>query len=331
MIFNTIPEMMFEYLYSKENDAGKWLLRQYGWMLAEVFHINAIPQAVKPLVEAAFNHDFFTGRSIETPWEQDRLPPDRYRYYTSPTFIEIAKSMPKALDTVSEKIRSPLHLQNIYAEYTGTLGRYLTMATDGMIRHMNPDEYPSTPERMPADYPVTGRFVRGSNPRRTRYEEEFYKQFRMLLQVKNSLSFAEDFGSGAGDRRYEEIEKEYLPYIDTVQDFENMRGEVSKLNKEVMEIYRDPKMTPQQKRKEIDSIQLEKNRVFKEAHELRPSAQQTEARQENVQYLIQNFNASNRTDLETAAPVTAELVGDVMKLSESNLDRLRRSTGVPER
>jgi GGDEF domain-containing protein len=328
-LFNSIPERIFEYMYSEENDAGKYMMRRWGWMIAEVFNMNPIPQAAQPLVEGYFNKNFFRGRSIESPWETGRLPEDRYKYYTSPTMQEISATLPRQLDTVSQKIRSPLHLQNLYEGYTGTLGRYFLMASDIAIREMNPEKYPSPPAFMPEDYPIVSRFYRGSRPRRTRYEEEFYSQLRLTLQVKDSMSFNERMGTERGDNRYDEIEAEYLPYVDAAQDFEGFRKEISDLNREMMEIYNDPNMARQKKRSEINAIQKEKNIIFKEAYELRPANNPISENEpidaEKAEWMIRNFNASNSSQLQEAAPATAGLVGDVTKLNPQNLQRLEKA------
>jgi hypothetical protein len=324
-IFNTIPERIFEYMYSNENDAGKLLMRRWGFMLAETFNMNPMPQTFRPLVESWMNRNFFRDSEIETKWEEDKLPPDRHRYYTSPTMIELAAILPKQLDLASQKIRSPLHLQNLYAGYTGTLGRYALMASDAVVRHYA--DYPERPEMRAGDYPVSGRFFRGSGPRRTRYEEEFYHMLRTTLQVQDSLRQAD---RTPDDKRYEEIEREYAPYIDAAEDLESFRKEVSALNREVREINTDTNMTGKEKRQQIDAIQVEKNKVFREAYRLRPSArpENKEVSQESVEFLIDNFNVDApeaNDDIKSKAPVTADLVGDISSMPDAQLQRLEKA------
>jgi diguanylate cyclase (GGDEF)-like protein len=324
-IFNTIPERIFEYMYSEENDAGQLLMRRWGYMLAETFNMNPIPQTFRPLAESFVGKTFFTGRDIESTWEENKLPPERYRYYTSPTMIELARMLPKELDLASQKIRSPLHLQNLYAGYTGTLGRYMMMASDALVRETG--DYPERPEMQTADYPVVGRFIRGDAPRRTKYEDEFYRMLRTTMQVKGSLKALED---GELDARFDEIEREYAPYVEASRPLERYRRQLGRLNSEVRDINTDRGMTPAAKRKALDEIQKDKNAIYKEAYELRPSAQPTNQQisQDSVEFLIENFNVNTpeaNEELNEKAPVTAELVGGIAAMPPQQLERLQKA------
>jgi hypothetical protein len=329
-IFNTLPERVFEYIYSKETDAGKHLLRRFGWMAAETFNMNPTPQAVQPMMESWFNRNFFTGNQIETPFEEERLPPERYRHYTSPTMIEIARMLPANLDTVSGKIRNPLHLQNLYSGYTGTLGRYFLMGSDALMREAM--DLPAPPERTIAEYPLVGRFARGDDPRRTRYEEDFYNLLRKTIQIQGSVKFLDEAGE---DERMDYIEGKYDPYIGVAKELENARRQVSRINKTMREIWLDTKMSPQQKRKEIDQLQLEKNEIFRESYELRPGGKDNRTGKvtpEQIQDFIDNFNrdAGPPNELVGAAPTTAELLTDVSNMSRRQLESLAKVTGAPQ-
>lgn len=324
-IFNTIPERIFEYKYSQENDAGQLLMRRWGYMLAETFNMNPIPQTFRPLAESFVGKTFFTGRDIESTWEESKLPPERYRYYTSPTMIELARMLPKELDLASQKIRSPLHLQNLFAGYTGTLGRYTMMASDALVRERG--DYPERPEMQVADYPVVGRFVRGDAPRRTKYEDEFYRMLRTTIQVQGSLKALED---GELDARFDEIEREYAPYVEASRPLERYRRRLSRLNSEVRDVNTDRGMTPAAKRKALDDIQRDKNAIYKEAYDLRPSAQpkNQQISQDSVEFLIENFNVNTpeaNEELNEKAPVTAELVGEIAAMPAQQLDKLQKA------
>lgn len=330
-IFNTVPERIFEYMYSNENDAGRQLMRRFGFMIAETFNANPIPQTFRPLVESWMNKNFFTGRSVEAPWETNKLPPDRYRYYTSPTMRELAASLPKELDLASQKIRSPLHLQNLYSGYTGTLGRYFLMASDAVIRQVR--GYPEKPDMMVADYPVYGRFVRGSAPRRTRYEEEFYRMLRTTTQVQESLRAMD---REARDARMDEIEREYAPYIEAAGELEGYRREVSALNAEIREINNDEKMSGAEKRRELNEIQEKKNALFKEAYELRPGAQESgmKTTKQAIERLLTNFNVDTpeaNSELSEQAPITSDLTTQITKMPEHQLRRLEKASNYRPR
>jgi diguanylate cyclase (GGDEF)-like protein len=324
-IFNTIPERIFEFAYSNENDNGKLLLRRWGYMIAETFNMNPLPQALKPFAESYFNYNFFTGRDIESTYEENKLPPERYKYYTSQTMVELARMLPKEFDTASQKIRNPLHLQNFFAGWTGTLGRYAMMASDALVRHTM--DYPDDPDWTAAQYPVIGRFIRGDSPRRTKYEDEFYRMLRTTIQVKGSLKALEE---GELDARFDEIEREYAPYVDAAKPLERYRKRIRRLNAETRDINLDRGMSGAEKRKALDAVQKDKNDLYREAYELRPSNQpkNQQITQDSVQFLIENFNVNTpeaNQDLKDKAPATAELVGGVASMPAGQLRLLEKS------
>jgi hypothetical protein len=321
-IFNTIPERIFEYIYSNENDKGQLLLKRFGFALAETFNANPIPQTFRPMVESYFNYNFFTGRQIVTPYEEDRMAPEEYRQSTSPTFVELARLMPGALDTVSGKVRSPLHLENLYRGYTGTLGRYFLMAADELVRQQM--DYPNPPEFRTGDYPISGRFFRGDEPRRTRYEEEVYRLIRKTAEVQGSLRFLEKTEQLG---RFENIQTEWEPYIRVASSLENIREQVSEINKAVMQTYMDESLDPAEKRSVLDTYQEEKNALFELGYELRPGgAENLEApvTQEQIIDLIENFGVDEKQarQLEDSNPETFDLVGMIDTLGMRELKRL---------
>jgi hypothetical protein len=322
-IFNTIPERLFEHHYSEENDAGKLLIRRLGFMLGETFSMNPIPQTVKPFAEAYFNYNMFQGRDIVSPYEEQRMGPEQYRYSTSPTWVELARAMPAGVDLASTKIRSPLHIQNLYSGYMGTLGRYLVMGSDAFIR--NQMGYPEPPAWRDSDYPVYGRFVRGDSPRRTKYEEEVYTLIRKVTNIQGSMRYldkTEQFD------RLDQIEDDWEAYIDIASDLEGIREDVQDVNKDIMHIWMDRKMTPIEKRERLDKLQREKNDLFREGWELRPGgaagAGQRDLTMNDVKFMLDEWGVDDKktAEAEAIAPATATLMQGIDTLGSRELERL---------
>lgn len=323
-IFNTVPERIFEYMYSKENDAGKLLLNRFGFMLSQTFNANPIPQTFRPMVEWGFNYNFFTGRSITSPYEEDRMAPEEYRYTTSPTMVELARSMPGGLDTVDGKIRSPLHLENLYRGYTGTLGRYFLMAADELVRQQW--DYPNPPSFRTGDYPVSGRFARGDEPRRTKYEEETYRLIRKVSEIQGSLRFLENTEQ---EQRFEDIQENWEPYIRVAKDLEDIRQDVSDINRSIMHEYLDEEKDPLDKRKAIDELQKDKNILFELGYQLRPGGSMnndTPVTSDMIMNLIQNFGKDDSIAqrLEGVSPETFDLVKGINTLGVRELQNLAK-------
>jgi len=314
VVFNTIPERLFDYMYSKESDAGKHLMKRFAFSVGETFAMNPIPQAVAPLVETFFNYDFFREGQIAREHETRRLPEDQYRTTTSPTMRELAPLMPSWLP---EKMRSPIYLEHIYHGYFATLGKYALMASDAVFA--NALSYPAKPEKAIHEYPVIGRFIRGNAPQRTRYEEQFYELLQDTLKVKGSLNFVESKGDAD---RLMAIHEEHQPYIKVARAVDNFNRTISGYNKAMRQVWEDPSMTPAQKRVQIDQLQEAKNMAFKEAYKLRPGGEFNPIGQPvtetELNYLLDTFGAEKLPDELGARmlPATKKVVEEVVALSE---------------
>jgi diguanylate cyclase (GGDEF)-like protein len=326
-IFNTIPEMFVAYAYNKETDDGKTLMKEFGHMIAQTFSMSPVPQTIAPLREMNNNWNYFTKRPIVSYYEEKRLPPDQYRTRTSPTFIELAKRLPSGLDTVSGKIRSPLHLQNLYAGYTGTIGRYMLQGADWITERAL--DYPLPPSPEIQDYAVLGRFMRGDNPpRRTKYETEVYKLLEKTTMIQGSLSFHEK--SGNVDE-YLSTNEEYLPYIQAAEALNTVRENIQEVNKAIMAITKDPEKDRDLKQKEIDELEETRNFLFKEGWKLRPGGEynpKVEPVTENqIMDLIDNWgvDTSVASRIKKDAPDTHGLLEMVNNdMSKNNLTSLAR-------
>ena len=327
-IFSTIPERIMEYIWSNENDAGRLLLKRFGHMIGETFSMNPIPHTVMPLAEMYFNYDFFRNREIVSPYEERRLAPDEYRYYTSPTMIELARAMPGGLDTASGKIRSPLHLQHLFQGYFGTLGRYALMVSDAVVRELS--DYPEPPDWGPAQTPVLNRFYTGDQPLRTKYEEKTYEMLWKISEIQGSLSFHKKTRQRD---LMKDVREDWKPYIRIAKRMENIRENISEVNNRITRIWLDDNKTGAQKRIEIDRLQERKNTLFKRAYDLRPEAQESpqQITQEDVIDLIDNYGVDNSQAylqrIQENAPDTAELLRMIDEdMSKAGLISLGKQT-----
>jgi hypothetical protein len=317
-IFNTIPEIAMDYYNSKETDAGKVLLREFGHMLGETFSMNPIPQTVRPLVESGINYSFFKQSPIVSYYEQQRLPPDQYRYRTSPFFIEVGKRLPSELDTLSGKIRSPLHLQNLWAGYTGTIGRYMLQGADYLVTRSL--DYPLPPAMETQDIPVYGRFVRGDDPQRvTKYQGEVYRLLEKTTAIQGSLAFHEKQGNV---EEYLKTHSEYEPYIRAAEPLKDVRDQIREVNTAIQMVYRNTEISREEKDTQIDQLEEVKNTLFKEAWKLRPGGEYNPLDAEPVSKnqiinMIENWGTESVAQrIQDSAPDTARL----LKIVDENLN-----------
>ena len=337
VIFSTIPEMFTEAYLSDAPDAEKELMKGFAHALTETFSMSPIPQTAQPIVESLSNYNFFTGRPIVSFYEQKRLPPEQYRYRTSPAMVELARALPKGLDTHFGKVRSPLHLQNLYLGYTGTLGRYLLMAADAGVRSMK--DYPLPPKWEDTDWPVWGRFIRGDAPaRRTKYETQVYELMNRVTAIQGSLNFLEKTNQ---IDRYLETQEQDLPYIRAASSLEKVREQIRDINTAIMHIHIDTEMDPAQKTEEINILEETRNKVFRQAYELRPGGEYNPAdaappTRDQVMQLIEEWGVDDslayRQMMDSVVPDTAKLLQTIHDdIGLNSLASLARAGGQGER
>ena len=328
-IFNSIPELMTEKWLSEEGDSTREMMKGFGFIISQTFSMNPIPQTAQPVVESIFNHNFFTGRQLVTPYEEERLPPEQFVPQTSPLMVELARALPDWMNQVMPKLKSPKHLENLYMGYTGTLGRYAMMGADALVRHAM--DYPSVPEKKWQDMPVIGSFFRGTDgdPARVKYEETFYNTMRQAQQVKGSISFLDKM---ALDDRSESVQSAHDAIISITPELDQIRKQVSDLNAQMMQTWMDPDMTPAEKRNEVDQIQTEKNDLFREAYPLRPGGKDfPKVTEETLKFFLNEYGVDDipRQLARRNAPMLGDLVRDVIKLDDPDTIRVLRK-GVGE-
>jgi N12 class adenine-specific DNA methylase len=245
ILFATIPERMYRLAVGA--DRAKETLQSIVHGIVTTLEVNPIPQAIRPLVETYFNFDMFRQRPIETAADQARLPQDRYSSITSPTMVAVGQAGGW----------SPKKLEYWWDAYLGTLGSYALMVPDTLVRVARGDVQPT---RHLEDYPIIGSFARTGPARNTEYQTELYELAKQAEQTNRSIR--DKFAAGeteAGKR----LAAESAELLAVRKMLDKTTDRIAKLRKQRDAIYRDPQMSSEQKRSELDAIQTEINDAAK--------------------------------------------------------------------
>jgi hypothetical protein len=126
VIFKTIPERFYRYLWTEEQDARQ-TVNALKRSLVTTFEFNLFgPQITKPFMEQMMNYSFFTGRSI-VPFHLERVPGKEQH---GPKTNELARVIGQAFNY------SPMKIEHMLRGYTGTLGSYGLTVADWVMRQM---------------------------------------------------------------------------------------------------------------------------------------------------------------------------------------------------
>lgn len=329
MIFGVGVERMFEYFYSNEDDAGKVAIDRLWFVIGEVFNffnrqtVFPLPQFIQPLFEASTNWNAFFQSPIVPEYMMDiaEVKPElAFRAQTSPAMRELAKAMPGfAPDT----LRNPILLEHLVRGYFGTLGAYVMVMTDGLVRQQF--DYPARPALRWSQIPVVKRFYRGDEPpSRTNYEEIMYEVINNARQIERAVNQMERLEMDDEVDEFMEAGSKYDPsftnqeVLDAAAAMEGSYEQIKQLRKETAELWEDENMTPEQKLRELNHIYRDKMENAKDAYGERPGATiQFEALQETLIDMV----PEDRVDFlaEQGLDQTADLVAGLPKKPELRL------------
>ena len=253
----TVPERLTAYFMDDiaGQDVSDSLRRNIGHTLS-----LTLPTAVDPIVENYFNYDFFTKRQI-VPDYLEGTGDLAYRPTT---------------DTLSKKIgdelnMSPLYIENLFRSYTGTLGSWIMMLTDSLIREGLTDA-----ERVKYgldQLPVVGTFLlpaEGSN-----FENQFYSLKKDVDDLIKTFRQIESGIEDKGDITYLlGMTDEYkIEYMETLKDLQTDLTETADQLKEFRnieaQIVNSTTLSSAEKKAQLDNIRAVKNELLKGYPELR--------------------------------------------------------------
>ncbi|MEH8123985.1 LPD38 domain-containing protein [Aeromonas veronii] len=248
VMFGTIPERMVRAMGDKDTGAqfGKAVARAIG----DTFALNPTPQIVKPLVEAAFNYDTFSGGPIDGPQDLAVMAEARYDEQTSLLMRELGELSGF----------SPKQLEHLVIGYTGTIGGYVMATADGLIRASRPGESASW---RADEIPLVKAVYRGTGPAKsTQHMEEFY---RMLSEVNQLKRTVDQYRSEGLTDKANELLDEQGGILKARRSLSRTQQQVRVVRNKIELIQRDRTMNAEEKRKRIDELLSRRNDLVYQA------------------------------------------------------------------
>jgi len=138
--------------------------------------ITPIPIAIKPVVEAFFNHSTLTGRELIGTYQQGILPHMQEGKGTS----ELAKAMAKYMSKEFNVEMSPIIIDNTLRGYFGTSAAAVMMVTDSML-------HPNRPDRPIHQWMALSNFAYDST-QLTNPKDEFYDLRATVIPIQNTFN-----------------------------------------------------------------------------------------------------------------------------------------------
>lgn len=245
----TLAERSVEAFVSDEMTKQRFMNR-LGATLSDTFAVNPIPQGLRPVLDIYSNKDPFTGRDIEGP-NLEKL--DKAHRYTNST-SEVGKLAGKA------GALSPVQIDYLVRGYLGWLGTSALEVTNQVSRPFM--DAPPRPKRRLSDTFLVGSFAEDLPSNYSRYTTEFYKQAK---EIEEAFATSKALAAQGDEKAVESFNKSTEDKLAQHRDVVRTRKDLSDINNAIRAIENNPKMTPEAKRKELDSLNAIKNEITRDA------------------------------------------------------------------
>ena len=232
-LFKVFPERILAYWFG--NDTSQDLKDSIIRNITSTLAINPVPQAFLPIVENVANYSFFTGQPIVGRGVEGLAPQFQMNASTSILAQKIGE----------ETGMSPLKVDNLIRGYTGTLGSYVAMLTDSILRS---ESDPTKPSMKLEQVPVLKRFI--ASDMSTGTIGAFYDMKRQVDEATRTMNYLERTGDFKAMREYMSKEGKVLMFKDYILQLNKDMTEL----RDIKRMIQQSKMDPDQKTEALDNI-----------------------------------------------------------------------------
>lgn len=239
-------------------DDRKLFVQRLGWLLANTFSFNPVPQLVKPVVDLYANTDSFTGRPIESAGMERLSKPERIGVGTS----ALAQVLGKAGNVTG---LSPVQIDSLIDGYFSWLGSNVLWLSDFVMRPAM--GLPEKPTWRMEDYPVLGSFARELPAPQSRYVSLFYENANRFGQLAADIQHYQQLGL---TEKAMELYEERKDGVALSKMYSRVQQQMAAINRQVR-IVQASNLSADEKRDRIDVLNEGRNRLAKLVEERRKS------------------------------------------------------------
>jgi hypothetical protein len=261
--FKAIPELIYNKVTREgtENEMDRRRLRKALGEAARDMLLGPepIPAGVKPLLEVAIKHDFFTGRPVVPEGLKDVEAAEQYTATTSELGKKISAML--AIPGTDKRVVSPIEADHLVRGIFGTAGAMAQWVTNSIGVAAE-----TRPELTPREQPITGSFMRDEVPRG---REDLFYDFKELVFAKyktwKKMVDREDYDAAdAYLEKHGDVVSMYEYINSTENDLKDINVEIRRLGET-----KAKDMTPKERRQEIDELRRIRNEILEPVKELR--------------------------------------------------------------
>ena len=246
-LFKAFPERVMAAI--DQDDPQAW--DEFGINLKRMVSPNYIPTIFLPIIENWANLSSFTGKPIVPLRDRYVEPWMQYGPYTS----EMSKILGRAWNV------SPRKIDNFVFGYTAGLGRLGVEGVDWLLGITGlADKTPKAAEGIKG-IPVLGEFIAEPGYGGTATIDRFYKDYNETQRLYNTLKRLYDSG-----RPLPELTARQIDMLSVWDGMKGLESELRKLRAAVREVHATTELTPEEKAKVIDRLQLQTLNYTRQAY-----------------------------------------------------------------
>jgi len=246
LLFGSMPERLMEKFFTDNPNS----LKDFDESLINLITPSFVPDAIAPAVEQYFNKSFFTGRAIVPHYLKDILPEYQFVEYTS----ETAKTLGKMVATMDRQsqMASPMVIQNYIRSWGGSIGQYAVQVADAALEKAGvvPDKV--KPEATLADIPFVKSFVVRFPNLNANSIQDFYDKYDESNKIIKTIKYLAKDGNEEGLQKEINLRENQ----ENLLQLEGTKEALSNQQKFIRSVYKNPNMSPDEKRQMIDGAYL---------------------------------------------------------------------------
>jgi hypothetical protein len=239
----TLPERFVHTAFSDQT--GGDLAKSVARNAAGTFLFNPIDvQLVKPTIEVIANHKILTGTPIDSQGDMRLAPEARHNVYTSTVGYGVGKTLGL----------SPKRVDHMIKGYLGTMGAYALSLSDMALRPIT--DRPERPAQNAKDLPIASTITGGSAVKPNKFIGEFYELTNKTQEAYGTYRRLHELGfTDDADKLLER----YSKLINNRKALFKERRRLAQARRHMREIENSRKLSPPDKRKQLNEIQTELN------------------------------------------------------------------------
>lgn len=235
--------------FADDKVTGELFLHRLKVVMTQTFGFDITPQAVAPIFDVWRNEDTFTGQPIENARMQKMAPEMRFNENTSRTA--------KGISSVVGGAVSPVQVDKLITGYFSAVGGWATGMIDAMVEAF--DDKKSATKHFYEYQPIKRFYKNLSDPASSNRDTAVF--YDALNETERAAVTVKELQNIGRDEEAMEFAKENRDKLGEYKVLAKLQAKLTKINKAQKDIKNRDDLDGDQKRRELDRLQVIENHL----------------------------------------------------------------------